>query len=50
MFWQVFYTCEQLVVKDDITEQTKNMRDVSASKLKLAAEPFHVHSFVDLFS
>ena len=37
-------------MKDDITKSTKNMRDASASKRKLAAEPFHVHSFVVLCS
>ena len=50
MFWWVICTCEQFVEKGNITKQTQNMRDARASKLKLAAKPFHVHSFVVLFS
>ena len=33
-------------VKDDITKSTTNMRDARSPNLKLAAETFHVHSFV----
>ena len=39
-----------VLVKGNITKEATNMRDASAPKLKFAAEPFHVHSFVVLFS
>ena len=39
-----------VLMKDNITKQTTNMRDASAPKLRLVAETFPVHSFVVLFS
>ena len=38
------------LVKDDITKQIINTRDVSSAKPMLAAKIFYVYSFVVLFS
>ena len=37
------------LAKENIAKQTINMRYASTPKLTLAAETFHVHSFVVLF-
>ena len=39
-----------LLAKNHITKQTTNMTEASASKLKLATETCHVHSFLVLSS
>ena len=36
--------------EDNIAKQTTNIRDSSTPKPNLAAETFHVHSFIFLFS